>query len=1072
MNDQLSINGSIKDNLFNKLKNNKTVKHLEISYGNVDDDWHLIGELNQLVSLSIKDSFIDFHSFYGALAKLKNLEQITYNYYCFFNKQKNDQLKNIIINIKTFQIDFPKDEEPDFDFNNYLKETYKKKFHSIFEIKNCEKIFVNLEEVIFTNYQKFKTLAKEFDSAEKKLFKKIIYWGMESSVLKKFKKLNEISIDKEKNINLLSLGVFDIIQNKNFNNLGIKLNGIKNITLDKIFKEINILDISRLEGSYKLINDKNLNLYKYNKVLNTSGVSNSSLSIKPDELYEIQYGHNKKWKTKKNKNIINIFNDNIETIIFSDAISFINEDSYSPFYARDKAEVFKEIFKNLKNLKNIIFDFNNSDLNNIDSNNNYFLILFIYNIIKINSSVNIHLMNIDINKGINYKNGNHLIYLINFLFKIKLLSKRTINISDVSDEKLSNLYNEYIHSEITEILVVDDLIYNHSNKFNNFDIKYSDQYIEDINYEFDKYRGYDPKNRIRKEIPFGECFEESINVNTTKPTIFEKEIPNLVLIIKKNYLREFFKKFTGQVHSIFYEYISPLSHVGNMIKYNKDFKVKNLDKISHDDQKYEMALTISAKNSTSGIIKSNEFNFKNSDENLFLDRIKSPEYFNESMQNNECNLKELHELYLDGDSPHYGKYIELDKLNNFVPIKKLKVLVINGLINSKKYELPVMNELRLIELDLYYNSFNKLNEFEGDDKIKIKFFKNLPNLQELTLSNLRSSYDKELLNNSGYFQYGVGRWHYTGVDFSDIHELKKLKKIRIWGLDCKDLTSIKEFPAVEELTLNIFQTTKDHGPDEDKYLSPPINDKSLSFFKNSKMIKKLILRLGDVPYMEDLYGDFLATRYVGNSEFIDYISHNIKELALTINFDIKKQSIIQDIINKICNRFLKLEKLELSFGIAIDENSFDWDTNKYREKLLEQTLDFKKIIKLKNLTKFSFYNPESAIKFKFINFHEIIKLKKLNDIRGVFESISFKDFRETRKLFKNEKYGDPNYYDDDYDYMCEEDENYKSDWTRFRYINSDDYGEDWYTLEDRFIALEKKINEKKYKKTTIIKKRS
>ena len=123
-----------------------------------------------------------------------------------------------------------------------------------------------------------------------------------------------------------------------------------------------------------------------------------------------------------------------------------------------------------------------------------------------------------------------------------------------------------------------------------------------------------------------------------------------------------------------------------MIKHNKDFKVKNLDKISHDDQKYEMALTISAKNSTSGIIKSNEFNFKNSDENLFLDRIKSPEYFNELMQNDEGNLKELHELYLDGDSPHYGKYIELDKLNNFVPIKKLKALRINGLINSKKYE--------------------------------------------------------------------------------------------------------------------------------------------------------------------------------------------------------------------------------------------------------------------------------------------------------------------------------------------------------------------------------------------------
>jgi len=1069
MNDQLSINGSIKDNSFNKLKSNKTVKHLEISYGNVDDDWHLIGELNQLVSLSIKDSFVDFQSFYSALAKLKNLEQITYNYYCFFNKQKNDQLKNIIINIKTFQIDFPKDDEPDFDFNNYLKETYKKKFHSIFEIKNCEKIFLNLEEVIFTNYQKFKTLVKEFDSTEKKLFEKIIYWGMESSVLKKFKKLNEISIDKEKNINLLSLGVFDIIQNKNFNNLGIELNGIKNITLDKILKDINILDISYVEDNNKLINKKNLNLDKYSKILNTSSTINSSLSINPNKLYEIQYGYNKKWKVKKNKDIINIFNDNIETIIFSDVISFI--DLSSDDSARKKAEVFSKIFKNLKDLKNIIFDFNGSDLNNIESNYNYFLTIFIHNIIKMNNSINIHLLNIDTNKAIKDKNR-HIIYLINFLFKLKLLSKGTINLAGLSEEKLSHLYNEYIYSEIREILVIDDLIYNYSNRFNKFDIIYSDQSILDINYAFLKYRGYDPNDIINKEIPFGECLKNSISGYTNKPANLEEALPNnLILIINKNYLKEFFKKFTGQVRTIFYKYISPLSHIGNMIKHNKDFKVKNLDKISHDDQKYEMALTTSAKNSTSGIIKSNEFNFKNSDENLFLDRIKSPEYFNELMQNDEGNLKELHELYLDGDSPHYGKYIELDKLNNFVPIKKLKALRINGLINSKKYELPVMNELRLIELDLSYNSFNKLNEFEGDDKIKIKFFKNLPNLQELTLSNLRSSYDQELLNNSGYSQYGM-RWHYTGVDFSDIHEIKKLKKIHIWGLDCKDLTSIKEFPAVEELILNIFQTTKDHGPDEDKYLSPPINDKSLSFFKNSKMIKKLTLRLGDRPYMDDLFGDFLATRYVGNSEFIDYISHNIKELNLTINFDIKKQSTIQDIINKICNRFLKLEKIELSFGIAIDENSFNWESRKYREKLLEQTLDFKKIIKLKNLTQFSFHNPESAIKLKFINFHEIIKLKKLKDIRGVFESISFKDFRETRKLFKNEKYGDPNYYDFDYDYMCEEDENYKSDWTRFRHINSDDYGDDWYTLEDRFIALEKKINEKKYKKTTIIKKKS
>ena len=54
-------------------------------------------------------------------------------------------------------------------------------------------------------------------------------------------------------------------------------------------------------------------------------------------------------------------------------------------------------------------------------------------------------------------------------------------------------------------------------------------------------------------------------------------------------------------------------------------------------------------------------------------------------------------------------------------------------------------------------------------------------------------------------------------------------------------------------------------------------------------------------------------------------------------------------INKICNRFLKLEELRLNFGIAVTDDCFDEKKDEYKKKLIRQTLDVKKFSKLKNL---------------------------------------------------------------------------------------------------------------------------
>jgi len=218
MSEQLTISGSLKENSFLKLKKNNKITHLEISYANLHDNWKLIGDLDQLKSISVKDSLIDFQSFYKALSNLKKLEKITYNYYCYFNKKPKEELKKIEITNKVFQIDFPEKNELNFDYNNYMKETYKNKFHSIFEIKNSEKVFKKLEKIIFSNFDTFQIFSESFDFTDKKLFKKNIYWGMDNSKLKKFKYLKNIQFNNGLYFDLLELNLekflFDIDKKK------------------------------------------------------------------------------------------------------------------------------------------------------------------------------------------------------------------------------------------------------------------------------------------------------------------------------------------------------------------------------------------------------------------------------------------------------------------------------------------------------------------------------------------------------------------------------------------------------------------------------------------------------------------------------------------------------------------------------------------------------------------------------------------------------------------------------------------------------------------------------------------
>ncbi len=349
-------------------------------------------------------------------------------------------------------------------------------------------------------------------------------------------------------------------------------------------------------------------------------------------------------------------------------------------------------------------------------------------------------------------------------------------------------------------------------------------------------------------------------------------------------------------------------------------------------------------------------------------------------------------------------------------------------------------------------------------------------MENLEINSLYSSYNSNFSRDLCMYRFGHNRWANININFENIEKLEKLKKVRITD-SCRasNLRTLNHLPALEELSIiELFHINEEMSPDEKKHLEQSIIDKDLKFLNGSKKIKKLTLRFGGIWNKEDNYGTNFSSHYRGNGEFINYISHNIKILDISINLDINHQDQVQDIINKICNRFLKLETLELNFGFAVSEQTFDFDKNEYKKKVKEQILDFKKFSKLKNLHTLKVWGWGSYMKYKTINFDQLVKLKKIQNLSWHFDTISFQDFRKTRQIFKNEKYdGDRTAYDYDYDYYVEENPEYKKNWTRFDWINSDHWMDEFKPLEDRYIEIEKEDSRKKtkHRKKVIIKKK-
>ena len=1026
-------------------------KILELQGIDLDDDWSKLSKLKNLETLILKDSYIDFKKFYNAIFLLKKLNKLKLNHYCYFNKSKNDKFEknSKLPSLKEFCLEFPNPDEPDFEINTYWQKSYENKHNSITDVPNSHTMFPNLEVIKLINYETYKQRILKDDEYNKKIFKEI-YWNTKLDDLKKFKKLKNIVINNGNVSDLYINGLDHFVKILEKQKTNFTINSVNNTSkLNFDFKTVNFFcgfKDTKTNLCLQLDNEF-LNILRENNIVIDKNVFN----ISEFDYYKDTYKYGKPYVIKKNKIYEEVIKSNPTCFIFKSCFRFLNI-SNSGSDRGKKLDVMEHLFKNQNKLETIIFDLSRND--KYDSDEDWsadqisFLVKFIYELRLNYKNIQIFIYHPEIKKLLNEKDSSdnfkiHLIYLYNSI-KVNNLTEN-LTILGASNKQLDLLTDKFINENVNQVVVVDDIFYNRSNYFPDQTFINNDQ-IDDLKSHYPKYINDDEKKWSKLNYLFKHVYEEIIRIIGFSDTDFKPDKNSLILVIKKTAIDKIpninFKK-------IYIYFGASLHHVSHQMTYTeKDWNAKKIvgSLVNNNEEginKIKDKLFSVATNISEKFVLSNDFK----DSNLSKEDFLKPTDFTQIVENIEIKdekIKNLTHCWIEGVNPWQEKYIKLDEFDKFLPIENLEYLKLSDCLQSENLDLPHFPKLKILKMNFFQNHHRK-----SLDKVTLSKFENCPNLQKIEIRNLSNFYNKGLFKHTlGYTGYSTNlyytdTWSYINVDFSQLHHLNKLEEIRIHpGILASDLNKLRSVENLKKISLSVMHFNKDdhlsaYEPQKE------ISDQDLSFFKNSKKIEDINLSLGDRPFKEDHYGN-ISSSYKGSGEFINFINHKIKKLSLNINVDIKNQTIIQDIINNITNRFLSLEELNLTFGVAIRSEYFDYylsEDKQFSHKLDTQVLDFKKICKLKKLKSLCIqqYGDETYIPFKSINFDQIINLKEIKTLDVMWSSLSFPEFRKARVAFKKEKYDNPKFYDE-YIEDYEEDSDYRKNWNRMDHINTDELG--------------------------------
>jgi len=1057
-NESMVVSGLDKNNNnLNALKSNSSITNLEIKQLTLKDNWTLLSELKQLRSLTVKDSYVDFKKFYSAICNLPKLEQLTYNHYCFFNKDKKDKLPgNLKLpSLKIFKLEFPDESEPDFDINTYGQENYKIKHNSITELKNSYKIFPNLEEIQFVNYQTYKKRMEDYKSNKK--LNSSLYWNMDFKTLNQFKYLKNIKFNDGQPKSLLVSGSLEIFLDKISQDSKFKFNGISNDTSQDLIKGGTIIfnhkDQEQINLKTVKIKSEIYHVFKDNLD------ADKAMEINPKGLYKFHKSKDS-WKLKEDKLAILLQNTKFESIIFSPIFNFMDNNFES--WQLKKAGYNLDFLKAQTNIKSVILDLSKGEDDKWNNEKFPHLVKFIYDLLLQNQNIKIYLYHDELKQFFSQEKVNdhsfkiHLVYLLSFYFNHKKEFNERIQFVGAQEHELEEFYNHYLKEELENIYVINDILFEKSKRTSDIDLFYEH---EIKNFE-EHYPFCGVENlSTRNDIPLNKNYYELFRILSLNDSeVFLPDDHKLTLIIKKNNLSQLNRINPTKIKKYYFYTGTHWHHINHFMNENaKKWKIENYD----NSEKHLKLLSESRNKTVDHFVESRELTGSENYKSDFLKPLEQFTYLTSSGVDSKI-LKNLTACWLEGVVPWGSEYLRLDQLNKYIPTENLEYLRIRDCLAMKNLDFPYMPKLKFLHLSPGLNHHKKKQDPESKDELR--HFENLPHLEELVLDRFYSTYKDDLSKTCGFHTEHRNRWGNILIDFSNLHQLKKLKKINFKFIPAARINKITALPVAEEIIIHgLFHITKEMNPDKESEIQRPINDSDLRFLRKTPKLQKLYLEFGE-GISPDWYDNrFESSAYSGKADFIDYISHNIKELTLNINFDEKSQGYQSDIINKICNRFLKLEKLILSFSVAATQLSFDFEHHKFKRKLQEIKIDIKKFTKMKNLKSmvFQWLGTDGFVPCKVLNFRDIVKFKKLKNFSCPFKQISFEEFRAVKLLFQNEKCENPTYYDEDYAYLEEED---KKNWSRFVHINTAEQWDDWYSLASEYENKEKEENKKKYKK--------
>ena len=200
---------------------------------------------------------------------------------------------------------------------------------------------------------------------------------------------------------------------------------------------------------------------------------------------------------------------------------------------------------------------------------------------------------------------------------------------------------------------------------------------------------------------------------------------------------------------------------------------------------------------------------------------------------NTDQFKDLELFWLEGVNPWQQRYVELNRLDNIIPVKKLKKLRLSDCIYFKNTNLTELENIEILSLTPHENHHKKNN-----DNIVISDFEKLKSLKILDISGLCHFYNKELFHKTlGYTGYSTNigfsdTYSYIDLDLSKVNQLENLKEITPTYQSVNDLESEEDEAAFVQAfrklmrTLNVLQSYTDFDWDD-----LPLNEQEFEDYK-------------------------------------------------------------------------------------------------------------------------------------------------------------------------------------------------------------------------------------------------